>query len=41
MTVGGEYSVKAMLGSELTMSAMPDCIEAAIADAMLTCEVLK
>jgi hypothetical protein len=30
-----------MLGGELTMNAMPDCFEAASADAMLTCEVRK
>ena len=41
MIVGGEYSVTAMLTSELTMNAMPDCFEAASADVMLTCAVLK
>ena len=39
MTVGGEYSVTAMLVSELTMNAMLGCFEAARADAMLTCAV--
>ena len=40
MTVGGECSGTAMLGSELTVHAMPDCFEAARADAMLACAVL-
>jgi hypothetical protein len=41
MIVAGECSATAMLGSELTMNAMPDCFEAASADTMLTCAVLK
>ena len=37
LTVGGEYFVTAMHGTELTMNTMADCFAAASTDAMLTC----